>query len=68
MPPRTHQFIDTAGLVHTGAYRDGASIPKFCATSNKPDLSRENEYKVPPLPRKLFVINSFWERENILLQ
>lgn len=23
-----------------------------------------NEYKVPPLPKKLFVTNSFWEKEK----
>lgn len=39
---RKQQFIDRAGLVHTGAYRDEDSIPKFCATSNKPNLSRDN--------------------------
>lgn len=42
MAPRNQQFIDTAGLVNTGAYRDGDSIPKFCTTSNKPNLSRDN--------------------------
>lgn len=66
MTPRNQQFIDT-GLVYTRTYREITGDDNMSALLPRKQISlgiMGNEHKVLPLPKKLFVIYSFWERGN----